>query len=122
MRTYTRARLPGATYFFTVNLENRRGNTLLVDRIEALRAAFRMTRQAHPFALEAMVVLPDHLHSLWRLPPADDDFPTRWRLIKARFSHSIPAGEPRSGSRKQKGERGIWQRRYWEHLIRDEED
>jgi len=68
MRTYTRARVPGATYFFTLTLAERRGNALLTEHITALRQAFRVTQQAHPFVTEAMVVLPDHLHCLWRLP------------------------------------------------------
>jgi len=82
MRTYTRARIAGGTYFFTVNLATRRGNDLLVQRIDDLREALRRTRLDHPFYIEAIVVLPDHLHCLWRLPPNDDDFPTRCRLIK----------------------------------------
>jgi putative transposase len=122
MRTYIRARLKGGCYFFTVNLAERRGNDLLIRHIEDLRTAFRETRRDHPFAIGGMVILPDHLHCLWRLPPDDDDFPTRWRLIKSRFSHRIETGERISTSRQRKGERGIWQRRYWEHGIRDERD
>lgn len=122
MRTYTRARFAGGTYFFTINLATRRGNDLLVKHIADLREAFRRTRADHPFIIEAVVVLPDHLHCLWRLPPRDDDFSTRWRLIKARFSRAIATGERISRSRRRKGERGIWQRRYWEHVVRDETD
>ena len=122
MRNYLRMRVAGGTYFFTVNLADRHGNTLLVDRIDALRDAFRQTRIERPFALEAIVVLPEHLHCLWRLPPGDDDFPTRWRLIKSRFSRAVAQGERRSRSRCLKKERGIWQRRYWEHWVRDEDD
>jgi len=122
MRTYTRARAPGATYFFTANLADRRDNDLLTRHIDVLRDAFRVTKQAHPFVIEAMVVLPDHLHCLWRLPSGDTDFPMRWRLIKARFSRMLAHGECISSSRMRKGERGIWQRRYWEHMIRDERD
>lgn len=122
MRIYKRVKITGGIYFFTVNLAERRGNDLLIRRIADLREAFRRTRQQHPFELNAIVVLPDHLHCLWKLPPGDDDFPTRWRLIKARFSRSIDAGEHISRSRQRKGERGIWQRRYWEHVIRDEQD
>jgi len=122
MRTYLRTRVAGGSYFFTVNLAVRGGNTLLVDSIDALRDAFRQTRAERPFAVEAIVVLPDHLHCLWRLSAGDDDFPTRWRLIKSRFSHRVPRDERRSASRVAKGERGVWQRRYWEHLIRDEDD
>jgi putative transposase len=122
MRTYTRTRIPGAIYFFTVNLAERHGNDLLTKHIDELREAFRITKRAHPFVIEAMVVLPDHLHCLWRLPPDDSDFPMRWRLIKASFSRALAPEERVSASRVQKGERGIWQRRYWEHVIRDEKD
>jgi putative transposase len=120
MLTYIRARVQGGTYFFTVNLAERHGNTLLVDRIDALKQAFRRTRQDHPFAMPAFVVMPEHLHCLWKLPTGDDDFPLRWRLIKSRFSRAIAKGERCSPSRVGKNERGIWQRRYWEHLVRDE--
>jgi putative transposase len=122
MRTYTRLRLAGGWYFFTVNLAARRGNDLLIRHIADLRAAFRQTRLEHPVFIDAIVVLPAHLHCLWRLPSNDDDFPLRWRLIKARFSSRLAAGEYISPSRQRKGERGIWQRRYWEHVIRDERD
>jgi putative transposase len=122
MRRYIRARVPGGTYFFTVNLAERSGNSLLVDRIDALREAFRTTRQNHPFRTEAVVVLPEHLHVLWTLPESDSDFSTRWALIKARFSRAIESHEARSASRLRRRERGIWQRRYYEHAIRDAED
>jgi putative transposase len=122
MRTYKRVRLAGGGYFFTVNLAHRRGNDLLVRHIADLRAAFRQIRHDHPFFLDALVVLPEHLHCLWRMPPNDDDFPLRWRLIKAQFSSCLGPGEYISPSRRRKGERGIWQRRYWEHVIRDERD
>jgi putative transposase len=121
MTHYRRARAAGATWFFTANIADRRA-TLLVDRIAALREALRYVRQRHPFAIDAMVVLPDHLRAVWTLPPGDADYPLRWRLFKARFSRGLPPGERRSRSRVAKGERGIWQRRYWEHLIRDEDD
>ncbi|MBS0461040.1 MAG: transposase [Proteobacteria bacterium] len=122
MRTYTRARIPGGCYFFTVNLANRRNNDLLIGHIASLHDAFRRTRVEHPFAIDAIVILPDHLHCIWRLPEGDSDFPMRWRLIKARFSQSLPTGERITDSRARKGERGIWQRRYWEHVIRDDRD
>ena len=120
MRTYVRTRVQGGTYFFTLNLAERHGNTLLVDRIDALKEAFRRTRQDHPFTMPAFVVLPEHLHCIWKLPAGDDDFPVRWRLIKSRFSRSLPKDERRSQSRECKSERGIWQRRYWEQLVRGE--
>ena len=122
MRTYIRSRASGAAYFFTVNLADRHGRPLLIEYIADLRSAFRHVRQAHPFLLDAIVVLPDHLHCIWQLPENDADFSTRWRLIKARFSRSVAQGERISPSRARKGERGIWQRRLWEHTIRDEAD
>jgi putative transposase len=121
MTDYRRYRLKGGCYFFTVALADRR-TALLTANMHTLRAAFREVKRAHPFALEAVVILPDHLHCVWRLPPGDDDFSTRWRLIKAAFSRGLANAEPRSPSRLRKGERGIWQRRFWEHAIRDEDD
>jgi putative transposase len=82
----------------------------------------RKVKADHSFQIEAMVVLPEHLHCIWTLPVGEADYKTRWSLIKAGFSRSIPHGERRSDSRVKRGERGIWQRRYWEHLIRDEQD
>ncbi|HEY8094628.1 MAG TPA: transposase [Methylobacter sp.] len=122
MRTYIRSRLQGGIYFFTVNLAERGQNDLLLRNIDTLRQAFRYTQQRHPFVIEAIVVLPEHLHCLWRLPEGDDGFSLRWRLIKAHFSRHIVSGERVSASRQRKNERGIWQRRYWEHLIRDDID
>ena len=122
MTQYRRPTVPGATWFFTVNLAERKGNSLLVDEVGALRSAFREVQAAHPFRIEAVVILPDHLHCIWMLPPGDSDFSTRWGLIKGNFSRAIVNGERRSDSRQKRGERGIWQRRFWEHLIRDEDD
>lgn len=82
----------------------------------------RYVKRKHPFHIDAMVVLPEHLHAIWTLPTDDADFATRWMLVKAGFSRQAPPLERRSPSRVTKGERGIWQRRYWEHLIRDEKD
>lgn len=101
-------------------LEQRR--TLLVDRVDTLRNAFEQTRETHPFEIAAIVVLPNHLHAVWTLPPGDADFSTRWRLIKTRFAKALPEHEWRSAVRKARNERGIWQRRFWEHLIRDDAD
>jgi putative transposase len=122
MPEYRRIYVPGATWFFTVNLAERRGNRLLVDRIDVLRNAFRWVRSQHPFGLEAVVVLPDHLHCLWTLPPGDSDFSARWGLIKAYFSRAIEKRERISQSRAKRGERGVWQRPFWDHLIRDQDD
>ena len=116
---YRRAWVPGGTFFFTVNLADRRADTL-VRHVDALRVAFAQVKARHPFELIAVVVLPDHLHAIWQLPPDDADYATRWSRIKAGFSRAIPAGEAIRPSREVKGERGIWQRRYWEHQIRDE--
>jgi putative transposase len=118
---YRRNFVAGGSFFFTVNLADRRLR-LLTESIDALRTTFRETQRRHPFAIDAIVVLPDHLHTVWTLPEGDADFSTRWRLIKASFSRKLAAGEPVSSSRAGKGERGIWQRRYWEHTIRDEND
>lgn len=122
MTQYRRTSIPGATWFFTVNLAERKGNRLLIDEIEELRAAFRKVQAAHSFQIDAAVILPDHLHCIWTLPSNDSDFSTRWGLIKANFSRSTENRERLSESRRKRGERGIWQRRFWEHLIRDEED
>lgn len=122
MPDYLRQRRPGGTFFFTVNLLERGDNDLLVRHVDALRDAVRRTRVDRPFAIDAWVVLPDHMHAIWTLPDGDTDYATRWGAIKARFSQSIPANEYRNPSRLARGERGIWQRRYWEHTIRDEHD
>ena len=91
MSDYRRLRIPGGCYFFTVNLEDRRSD-LLVRNVDALREAVRSVRRARPFRIDAFVVLPDHLHAVWTLPDGDEDFPTRWRLIKKAFSRRLPAG------------------------------
>ena len=121
MTNYRRNFVLGGSYFFTVNLADRRLG-LLVENIGLLRAAFRSVRERHPFTIDAAVVLPDHLHMIWTMPDRDADFALRWRLIKSAFSHGLPSGEAVSGSRSAKGERGIWQRRYWEHTLRDQDD
>ncbi|VAX11404.1 Transposase and inactivated derivatives [hydrothermal vent metagenome] len=118
---YRRSKTCGASYFFTVNLADRQSR-LLLDYSETLRDAFRQVKKRHPFHIDAVVILPDHLHTIWTLPDGDSDYPMRWGLIKAGFSRNIEMNEPRSKSRKLKRERGIWQRRYWEHQIKDETD
>ncbi len=122
MPSYRRAFLPGGTWFFTVNLLERHGNDLLVREIGLLRETVRRVRIRHPFHIHAWVVLPEHLHCVMTLPPGDSDFSRRWRLIKGGFSRALPGTERRSTVRQAAGERGIWQRHYWEHLIRDEAD
>src|SRR5690625_7238120 len=110
MTNYRRAFLPDGSFFFTVNLADRR-RSLLTDHIDLLRGAFRYVRQRHPFSIDAMVVLPDHLHAVWTLPAGDADFATRWYLIKSSFSRGVPGGEARSASRRRTGERGSWHAR-----------
>jgi putative transposase len=122
MPDYRRAWTPGGTYFFTVNLLQRHGNDLLVRHIDKLRESVRTVRQRHPFHIHGWVVLPEHLHCVMELPSGDADFANRWRLIKMGFSKALPRTERVSRVRAARGERGIWQRRYWEHLIRDEAD
>jgi putative transposase len=121
MPDYRRNRVPGGTFFFTVNLRDRRAG-LLVAQIDTLREAVRQARARAPFHIDAWVVLPDHMHCLWTLPEGDADFPGRWWAIKTAFSKSVPAGERRSLVMQSRGERGIWQHRYWEHTIRDDRD
>jgi putative transposase len=121
MVNYRRNFLAGGSFFFTVNLIDRRLR-LLTEHIGLLRHAFKSVCRRHPFDIEAIVVLPDHLHAIWTLPEADPDFALRWRLIKSEFSRGLPRSERISASRTTKGERGIWQRRYWEHTLRNDSD
>lgn len=121
MPNYRRAFVPGGCWFFTVNLLDRR-QTLLVDHIAILREAVAATRQNYNFTIHAFVILPDHLRAIWSLPSGDHDFSTRWRLIKTRFAKALPKEERLTATRAARNERGIWQRRFWEHLIRDDAD
>ena len=125
MRRYIRSDTPGATYFFTLTLRDRSARWL-VDHVTELRACVAEVKARHPFEIEAMVVLPEHLHALWRLPVDDADFSTRWMLVKQGFTRQLcDAGvldEAGAQARGVKGERGLWQRRFWEHLVRDEAD
>ena len=138
MSCYHRPNVSGASVFFTVALAQR-GARVLVNEVTQLRAAVRQTKAERPFHIDAWVVLPDHLHAVWTLPAGDADFSTRWGAIKARFTMSLrragftppprlptvtrgryAGGNP--GLRHDKGELAIWQRRFWEHHIRDEAD
>ena len=116
MSRYRRAHVPGATYFFTVNLLNRRSD-LLVRHVDLLRETVRATRSRHPFHIDAWVVLPDHMHCVWTLPDGDADFTLRWKVIKFAFARRLPKTEVLTATQRSRGERGIWQRRYWEHLV-----
>jgi putative transposase len=118
MPQYRRAKIEGSVFFFTVVLAERPGH-LLFEEIERFRQSYRAVQQRRPFETIAICILPDHLHALWALPESDADFSTRWNLIKGGFSRGLDA-QPRSASKIVKREKGIWQRRYWEHAIRDD--
>ena len=143
MPNYVRPRINGARVFVTVTLAQR-GSQTLIDHIEALRHAVKATRAERPFGIDAWVVLPDHFHAVWSLPAGDRDFSTRMAAIKARFTRAVrtrcrvgfhPTDAPGSGvgpvgwnptlrspSKVRKGDAGLWQRRFWEHHIRDQAD
>jgi putative transposase len=120
MSRYFRPRVPAATIFFTVNLADR-SSDLLIREVTTLREAVRITRKERPFTIDAWVVLPDHVHAVWTLPEGDTDYSTRWSIIKARFARAMPR-TPRRESHAARREHGLWQRRFWEHHIRDEDD
>ena len=122
MSNYRRLFIPGGTWFFTVNLLQRQNNNLLIREVNLLRETVKSVRKRSPFRINAWVVLPEHMHAVWTLPANDTDFSTRWRLIKSGFSRALPKTEYRSGVRIAANERGIWQRHFWEHAIRDEAD
>ena len=121
---YRRALTPGGTFFFTLVTEQRRPIFTSNERVQVLRDAFKSVRASRPFEVDAMVVMPDHLHCIWTLPPDDADFSTRWRLIKTWFTkhcqpdlHNTP-----NAARAAKGQQAVWQHRYWEHQLRDADD
>lgn len=116
MSNYRRAYLPGGIYFFTVVTFNRVPVFTDENRVEALRQAFRKVKATRPFEIDAMVILPEHLHCIWRMPEGDADYSSRWREIKKASSRQI------STATNARNERMVWQRRFWEHAIRDEED
>lgn len=120
MPQYRRPDLTDMPIYFTVALAERHSDALL-RHVDLLRQAVRQTRAERPFEILAWVVLPDHMHCIWSLPDGDRDYPTRWRLIKSRVSRAVPCG-PRRASDLRRHERGFWQRRYWEHHLRDPQD
>jgi len=120
MPRYVRAKIKGSVFFFTLVLAERPSN-LLFEEIERLRHIYRAVQQRRPFETIAVCILPDHIHALWALPESDSDFSTRWSLIKSGFSRGLDA-KPRSASKVGKREKGTWQRRYWEHAIRNDLD
>ena len=120
---YRRPFTPGGSFFFTVVTEGR-CPILAQDAVAVLREALRAVRARRPFVIDAMVVLPDHLHCIWTLPPGDADFATRWRLVKTWFTkHCDPALHGvANAARRSKEAQAIWQHRYWEHQLKDEQD
>ena len=120
MVNYRRNFVSGGTFFFTVTLANR-SSKVLVDHVDLLRNALRVARQERPFVIDAVVILPDHLHAIFTLPPGDSDFSGRWRRIKGHFSSAL-IDTPIELKRRPNGGLALWQRRFWEHTIRDEGD
>ncbi len=112
--------MKGSVFFFTVVLAERPSD-LLIEKVELLRRSYQTVQQRRPFETVAICILPDHIHAVWKLPEGDADFSTRWNLIKSGFSRGLKA-RPKSASQMTKREKGIWQRRYWEHAIRDDAD
>jgi putative transposase len=121
MSRYRRTKLKGGTFFFTVTLADR-SSDLLIQKIDLLRGAYAKAQKTHAFKTVAICILPDHLHAIWTLPAEDDDFSVRWNIIKGAFSRSLPSPTERSLSKIAKREKGVWQRRFWEHAIRDQDD
>ncbi|MFZ6846031.1 REP-associated tyrosine transposase [Undibacterium sp. RuTC16W] len=125
MSNYRRSHIVGGMYFFTVNSSRRRPILATESLRDALRLAIQKTRLTHPFEIDAWVLLPDHLHCIWTLPQGDEDFSVRWSMIKRLVSQACAdefGVDDLSASRTQRKESGIWQRRFWEHQIRDEND
>ncbi len=120
MVNYRRAKIAGGTYFFTLTLRDRQSD-LLVKHVDLLRATIKSVRDERPFIIDAIVIMPDHLHAIWTLPEGDADYSGRWRSIKSQFTRSVvKAGE--TLAKDKRGEYAFWQRRFWEHVIRDERD
>jgi putative transposase len=121
MSRYRRAKVEGGTFFFTITLADR-SSDFLVHHIDRLRRIYASVQRRRHFSTVAICVLPEHLHAIWKLPEGDHDFSLRWSLIKSGFSRGLSVKDLRSASNVAKRERGLWQRRYWEHAIRDEDD
>lgn len=116
MSEYRRLYQPGGSYFFTIVTYQRMKILSLPNSVSRLQSAFDKVMKKHPFTMEAIVILPDHVHCIWRMPPWDSNYSVRWRLIKSHFSGGL------NHSVNKRGEKEIWQRRFWEHLLRDDED
>ena len=126
MTEYRRRKIPGAAYFFTAVTQDRKPILTGENARLCLHKAFQHVQSYHPFQIEAIVLLPEHLHTIWKLPDNDFDYSSRWNWIKRKFTQSfmpdIDIDSDIPESKHKKRERGIWQRRYWEHCIRDEKD
>jgi putative transposase len=120
MVQYRRNKTKGGSYFFTLTLQDRRTD-LLVKHVDVLRKSIKKVQLELPFKIEAIVILPEHLHALWKLPTDDENYSVRWQKIKSLFTHEIiKCGVPLKKGRKD--EYNLWQHRYWEHTIKDERD
>jgi putative transposase len=121
MSRYRRAKIDGGVLFFTVAIADR-SSDVLVREVDRLRLVYGLVTKRHPFETVAICILPDHLHAIWRLPEGDADYSLRWSVIKSNFSRGLTAAQERTSSKVGKRDKGIWQRRYWEHAIRDDAD
>ena len=121
MSRYRRSKIDGGVSFFTVTLADR-SSDLLLRQIDRLRRIYMSVQTRYPFESVAICILPDHLHAIWSLPRGDCDYPLRWSLIEAGFSRGLQESAPRTKSKIARRERGLWQRRYWEHAIRHDAD
>jgi putative transposase len=121
MSRYRRAKIEGGVFFFTAALADRTSD-LLVRHVDRLRRMYGSVQERHPFETIAICILPDHVHAIWSLPAGDADFSLRWSLIKSAFSRGLSHEVLRTPSKIAKREKGLWQRRYWEHVIRDDAD
>ncbi|KJZ20646.1 REP-associated tyrosine transposase [Loktanella sp. S4079] len=121
MSNYRRRYVPGGTYFFTAELLDKQ-STLLTEEIDLLRAATAICKRRWPFQIKAAVILPAKMHMIWTLPPGDTEYSKRWRLIKSTFSRHVDPPISPTKTKLRAGEKGIWQRRFWEHVIRDQAD
>jgi putative transposase len=117
---YRRCKIDGGTYFFTVTLKNR-NSTILVDHIDDLKKAIKEAKSFLPFTINALVILPEHIHTIWQLPDNDHAYATRWRIIKSKFTKSL-LNKNIVINKDRHGLYNLWQRRFWEHVIRDEQD
>jgi putative transposase len=126
MSHYRRSNTTGASYFFTVVSYRRQGFLCLPPVREALRAGIIAAQVKHPFEINAWVLLPDHVHTVWTLPEGDANFSVRWQTIKRMVSHQckdlLHKPEYMTSSKIKHGENTLWQRRYWEHQIRSDKD